>query len=482
VPGILIDHYPGPLRDIDQQADDERRKRQAEIDLAFAYYDGQHTPPLKRDADGGDPNVILNLVGQALDDMAEFIGLPELRVPDGGQREPGPDGKLALVPNAAQDTLDAWWETQSFAEFLTDCYLSGFLAGHSFVKLYRTDAEQVEAALLDPRMVTVFWDANNVKRALWYRIEWLVTADTRRRQDIVPNALFDPARTIPGVVTPALADGWQIIEYEQKKNATGWALVGQDDWPLELGPLVEWKNAQRPHQYYGRSDFRRRLNDNINFVASNTAKIIKHHAGPQTIVTGGKLPDDDLGPGTVVELDNPDAKVYNLEMQSDLASSLAFLDKLEARFFSEMKVVDLTNIKDKLGQITNFGVRMLFVKMVNNLERRRSLYGRGVRDISLRALALLGQPVADVTADWPEMLPVNRVELLAALEKEKALGLLSKQTASEDLGRDFEQEQERLDEEGAKEDVAAEQTARAELRPFVNEVFRGDRATTNSAA
>lgn len=422
---------------LNEAADKERQERAKVIDTALAYYDGDHKKPLKAEKDGTNASVILNLTAQTINDNVQFLGVPALEIPGAVQREPGKDGKLVVTKDANQDALDAFWERLDLAEFVAECALFGFLTGHVFVRLYEADdSEELIAERVDTRLVTVFWDAGRRSRPLWYRVSWQIDDKTQRRQDLVPNRLM-------GVE----GDGWQIIEYELKAT-NRWEVIGQDAWDFPFAPIVEWPNKTATKGYYGASDFNKQLNDAINFTASNTAKIIKHHGGPQTILTGGHLPDDVVsGPGIVLEVENPEAKMYNLEMESDLSSSLNFLNKLEARFFSEAHVVDLATIQDKLGQITNFGVRMMFIKMIDNLTMRRRAYGKGLREVSRRALVMLGQDVEKVEDIWPDMLPVNRVELVNTLTGEKALGVLSVQTASGDLGRDFDREQEQIEEE-----------------------------------
>lgn len=437
MPGVAA-QYTGPDKTIDELADAEREERRKWIDQAFAYYEGAHKLALKNEPDGSNASVTLNISGQALDDMVEFVGVPRLEIPGGVLREPGADGKLTTLKSDEQLQLEAWWEEQELPEFLSDVLLSGYAAGHTFVRLYVDDDDGVQVALLDPRMVTVFWDATNIKRLLWYRLEWM-QGDERRRQDIVPGWLLAEGGA-----------GWLILEYAMKKGGAKWEEAGRDDWPFDFAPIVEGKNRHAPHAYYGRGDVKPKSNDAINFAASNVAKILKHHAGPQTVLTGGTLGDDvTTGPGTVLEIPDPNAKLFNLEMQSDLQSSLAFLDKLEARLFSEMRVVDLATIKDKLGQITNFGVKMLFVRMTNMLTTRRRLYGKLMTELSRRSLLIQGIAVEKVTATWAEMLPVNRLELVNTLKGEKELGVLSEQTAAEDLGRNYDSELERKDEEQA---------------------------------
>ena len=88
--------------------------------------------------------------------------------------------------------------------------------------------------------------------------------------------------------------------------------------------------------YYGDPDLvRPELNDALNFVASNTMRIIKHHGHPKTIGTGMRASEvQETAVDGFWSVPNPDAKIANLEMQSDLGSSMAFLQLLQQWFFA----------------------------------------------------------------------------------------------------------------------------------------------------
>ena len=62
----------------------EMKARADTIAKAWAYY-------------YGDQNVIMNLVGQAADDLVAMIGVPRFDVPGGSQREPDEAGHLRVM-------------------------------------------------------------------------------------------------------------------------------------------------------------------------------------------------------------------------------------------------------------------------------------------------------------------------------------------------------------------------------------------------
>lgn len=438
---------------INAAADAERKERNHEIDEGWRYYHGDHDKPLKVRSGQPDHNVILNLSGQAVDKMTAFLGVPQMQVigaMDAVQNEPDDNGVLQRVISPEQELLDAFWRYNDLPIFIHDLLVDASVSGHTFVRLipsYNGDGavEAVEVAVLDGRYVQTFWNINNVRQVLFYRLAWK-NGEDMRVQDIVPGALIGPENP-----------PWVIIEYRVGTHGE-YIELNRDAWPWPFAPIVDWKNSPNPHEFYGRSDIDDAdLNDSINFVASNVNKIIFHHAGPQTVLTGGKLADDQItGPGTIIELPNAEARLFNLEMSSDLSTSMQFMDVLRGAFFAQRRVVDTSVIKDKLGALTNFAVRMLYSDMLDAAGVKQLLHGRGLAEVSRRALALLGVLVERVEAKWADPLPMDRGELTKAAEIESKLGTTSIQTLQEMLGRDPIQEAERRDEEKIS---AAEATA-----------------------
>jgi hypothetical protein len=453
MPGVIRDYAPpmdgnAALKEIRQVADRERKERKAAIDSLWKWREGHHPQTLEVEVGERDDNIYFNLCGQVVDDIGEFMGQPAIKVTDSEQ---------------AQKILDLTLKENLFAEMSADTIESGNVAGHNFVRLSIPDgtpmrgempafaeAHLPEISLLDARYVSVFWDISRIsgrKALLWYRLTWEV-GKSIYIQDIVPDAL----------VSDVPADIWWVIEYEGKTNSTKFTEKSRDQWPYPFAPIVDWKNARKPHSYYGQSTLTEstvRLNNSVNFIASNIGKIIKFHGHPKTIITGMADPADiDVRPDGLVTI--PMSKsdgldIQNLEMQSDLSASSNYLDKLEQRLFSERRVLDQDRIKDTVGGLTNFGVRMLYLNMLKMIEEKRQLYGDGFKELARRLLVMLGFDSVTIVTEWPESLPINRAEVVANTQTEKAIGVTSAQSLAKELGRDYEAELKQREEESEKE-------------------------------
>lgn len=437
MPGIVFAPYDVNNRAWNDAGAKEQNERGAYINTRWAYYDGNHHRWLRVAKGEKDDNVIINLCGRSVDKTAEFIGCPEKVYVDDD-----PD---------TQSTANTWlaqaWEEYEY-EF-SDLVLSGLISGHSFVKLYFDTTGKGAMIALDPTYCVVFWDGMNTKVPLFYRLQWK-SGDTVYRQDIVPSFMLQENQDQNA--NGSVATYWMIYDYTEDRGGTDkWIRRSEQRWEYPFAPLVEWSYKRRPHKYYGVSFLHNAipLNDVLNFVASNTARILKHHAHPKTFVFGAMV-DGDNAVGGIWDGLPADARVETLELTSDLRSSLNMMEILRAEFFANSRVVDTASINDKLGQITNFGVQMLYSDMIEMTDYYRESIERGFSEV-LRRVAELNKVAIPTRPEleWPEVLPQNRLELVQAAQAEKDLGTTSLRTLTRSIGRDPEAESELKASEGA---------------------------------
>lgn len=415
-----------PLNDPDQLtrlASDELATRRKAIDSAWAYYEGNHRKPLKVKRGQVDDNVILNVTRKAISQAVSLLfgEVPTFEIGDDAQ---GEDDQL----------LDDLWTANDAQILLHNMALQGALGGHVFVKLVPSETIGVRLLLLNPRQVTVYWQPDDMQAVTAYVIGYQLS-DTEVRQDIVRNGA-----------------SWLVRDLVRERGRN-WEIKQELTWGFPWAPIVDWQNLPDPDDYYGDPDLvRPELNDALNFVASNTMRIIKHHGHPKTIGVGMRASDvQETAVDGFWSVPNPDAKISNLEMQSDLGSSMAFLQLLQQWFFAEHRAVDMASFAADLGNLTNFGLRTIYKDALDKLGTKRSLYGKGLADISERSLALMGR-AARPTVNWSDPLPFNDQEEIAGIQTEMGLGILSKETAASLRGRDWELEQERIAEETAATD------------------------------
>lgn len=395
-------------------AETERRSRQRGITAALQYYAGDQWHPL-RSTDGVDHNTIVNLCRQAVDRTVAFLfpKMPRLELVEGQD-------------TASEQALNKAWEENGGASKMSSLALSGSLSGHVFARV-AIGNEGPRVINLDPRNVLTYWPADDVEQVLWYEIQWEAPGGLRR-QDIARDG-----------------DGWLIVDWFHDRRQ--WVKTGEASWNHPLGPIVDWQHLGQLFSYYGRGEIdgpARTMNDRLNSVASDVAKILHHHGSPRTVATGTKdINTVESGPDRLFTIPNPQARVYNLEMQSDLGAAMGFVQLLERTFFGEQRVVRLSGDVSDMQRVTNLGIRALYIDQIAKTEDLRRRYEWGIQEISRRFLWLLNAEDQRPAVHWPDPLPQDTLDTVEFVERVRAMGLISPETQANRLGLDLALEMER---------------------------------------
>lgn len=422
-------------------AENERRQRGERYRLASDQYDGKHKKFLKQRENAVDPNVIVNLDGEAIDqiiafavpDMPDFQTDEIIETPD-----TPPDQADAVVETPLEEWIHEAWEENGDAGLLQDFVLYGCLMGHVYARIMppKDGEEYPQVLALNPSTVITYWRDDDLRTVLWHEICY--TTDRKYRIDFVNEKEFEGG-----------GDQWGIYTWVYENNA--WVQsVPAEPWTYPYPPIVAWQHLRDPRRYYGKSHILASgLNDAVNKVASDIKQILRFHASPRTIGRGVAAKDVES-----TSIDNfftipKDADVKNVEMQSDLSSSLSFYETMRAAHADEMRVVRMTGGLEAFKGITNFGLRVAFMKMNSQNTQLHRNYERALILITRVMLALANKNAAvKLDLEWPDALPVSDLEETTVVEKQKDLGLLSKQTASEKLDLDYSKEQVRIAAEG----------------------------------
>lgn len=242
---------------------------------------------------------------------------------------------------------------------------------------------------------------------------------------------------------------WVVREYMSSKQTGGrWVLTNETPWPFPFPPIHHWQNLPDALSCYGLSDIDDIIpvQDRFNFANSNFSKILRYHGHPKTWYSGAVLGDRaSWGADEMIGFRGDNAKVENLEMKSDLASSRLFMNDLRQILFDISRTVDMASVADRVGSLTNFGLRTLMMDALSKLGTKRMLYGDGLTEINRRLLSLNGvsEPKRS-TIIWPNPLPEDEKDEADTIKVDLENGLVSHQTASEKRGYDWTTEQERM--------------------------------------
>lgn len=428
--------YDPIQKELRHAADLERQTRQKIHSTNARYFYGLHRQPLQP-LGNFDDNVIINIAAAAVQESNDFA-FPSF-----------PILQLKAGEDTAQEVLlrQMWAWQGDPTVLLKQMALRGALDGHVFVRILpplnrphsiagttdsaalSTNTQFPELRILPGENIVVFWDADDKSRVLWYELQWQMGRDFYR-QDVVNGE-----------------GHWLIRDF--KRVGSRWEAQSETVWPHALGPIVDWAHLPAPDGYYGQHEFAHApLNDAINKVASDIARILRYHASPRTIGTGF---EGDAMQQTSIDglwtLPNPEAKVFNLEMNSDLSASMRFLEWLQAQYYKQSRVIAHNAGMEAYKGITNVGLRVAFMPQLQKAETLHRTYGKAIAEISERWLQLMGASVTGkINVEWGDVLPVDSRERVELVERQVALGVMDQRTAAAKLGLELSETPEQTSE------------------------------------
>jgi hypothetical protein len=332
-------------------------------------------------------------------------------------------------------------------------------AGTGYVKIIpngvvgKMGIPRARLVLVDPKWVEMMTNPEDFEEVIRYTIRFDTVGpdgkDVARKQI---HSIVDPPVSEDGVFDDS-GTTWLIEDY-MASSATGgrWELMQSEVWPYSFPQILHFQNLPSADDIYGTPDLPDdliRLQNKINFNVSNENKILRLFAHPERIGygIGTDSKTEDLGPGKILTLSSADGFIKNIEMQSDMSASSEFIKMLRQTFFDVARTVDIDSISDKLGALTNFGLRVLFMDALNKIHTKQRLYGDALLELNKRLLI-----IADMNPDpgeiiWPDPLPKDGVSLSAELKSDIEIGILSRQSAANKKQYDYQLEQERIADE-----------------------------------
>lgn len=409
----------------------EERARLEQWRKAWDAYFGTFPATLKVKLGQADDNVAVNYVRLIVDKGVSFLFGQEVQWElDNELQERTP----------AELWLDECVRRNGGQLLLQKLAVNGGVCGHAFLKIVPSMQPGGYPRLvnLSPEYVTVVSDPDDIDVVLRYIIEY-------------------PARgaggeqlTIRQTIERTDGGRWTVTD-EVSVNGRQWETRAAILWPWAWPPLVDCQNLPSPNEYYGIADVEEdvlKLNYAINFTLSNLQRIIRFHAHPKTWGSGFSAQLLKVGVDETIILP-AGATLANLEMQSDLTSSIAYYERLKEALHETAHVPEVATGKlDTTGQLSGVALRILYQPLLDRTEQKRLTYGALLTEMFRRLLDMAGYGADNlVTLHWPDLIPQNRLELLQAALLEKQLGT-SDDTLLRELGRDPDAEREKQDASG----------------------------------
>jgi hypothetical protein len=414
------------------QADAERKQQMA---LAWKAYRGDLPKPLKVSADQPDDNVLSNRCEPIVNKGVSFLF-----------------GQTLKIEAQHQDFLDGLWgDDDERMTLLSQMAINGGMCGQVFCKLIPAQGEMrfPRIVVMDPQIVRIVTAPDDCSLTLAYVIEYPSINDFQKRQII---ARIDPDGLAGIAGEYDLDDNWTITNYIRRGHAGSWYQVGpREVWPWPFAPIFTCQNLPNPNEAWGTPDLTPDLieqNKVLNFIQSNTSRIIKYHAHPKTFAVGLSASQINIGVDDLICLPSPDSKLENLEMHSDLASSLNFIANIRSDMDEQSRVpaVALGRLVDlPKGNLSGVALQLLFQPLLEKTVQKRRLYGCLIRCISRAALVVAGLLSLDEYEDypvelhWQALLPVDDLAAAQTAIVLQQAGV-SRTSALQKLGYDPDEE------------------------------------------
>ena len=325
---------------------------------------------------------------------------------------------------------------------------------------------------LNPGHVTMQTSPHDIEVVIRYIIEyWQKDGDGKAKgyREVHEWAAID------GESTEEVQDGqWDIVRYETDTNGK-WFEVNREVWPYDFPAIIHWQNLPNPYDPEGLPDLSDsviELQDRYNFIMSNLSKIVRYSAHPMRYgVNLGSAENmawgvDEMPVFSGSGMDKPE--IVQLEQLGDLASSNQLARDVRQAIFDITRTVDIDSMQDKLGSLTNFGLRVLYTDAINKTQAKRLLFGEALLELVRRLLVINEFSATDPgLIVWPDTMPQNEKEEIEYLERDIANELVSRETASTKRGYRYADEKDKITVEAQERRLAQSNVGAALLEQFI---------------
>lgn len=430
---------------LDQVAAEERI-RQENIARAWRYYYGQMPQPLKVRKGQPDDNIRLNMCRPIVDKGVSFLFGQEIEIqvdPNEADTEP-PEGTEADAPATPDEWLEKTWQQNGWLGTLSSFATMGGVTGHVFVRLMLPTARAPYPRLVlwDTGNVSVITDPEDYQHVVQYTNQWNAIDPDTGKPIVRRQMIFERAGGL----------SWLIRDEVSRADNARWQLISESAWPFPWPPVFHCQNLPAPNVFFGVSDLESDIlavNDGMNFIMSNMARIIRFHAHPRLWGRGFTSQTLDMAIDGITILPSANAELKALEMQSDLGSSLTYYTRIKEALHEMSRIPEIASGKlEGAGAFSGVALAILYQPLLEKTETKRRLYGCMIKDICARLLEIGGQGAEhEICIHWPKLLPSDPKADAETLTTESALGVVSKRTTAEKLGYDYDTEIARMEEE-----------------------------------
>jgi hypothetical protein len=417
------------------QSHEERLREMAE---AWRAYNGVYEPALTVKKGEANPNIELNFARLIVNKGVSFLFGQDV----GWDIDATSNSEL-------EKWLDRFWRANRKMFTLQKLATNGAVCGHPALKIIppKEGEEFARLQVINPSMLTVFWEPDDFDQVQEYRLEWdyVETSPAPSGRSSVATIYRRQRHINRGL-------RWDIVD-EQGSSALGpWRTIKETEWPFPFSAIVDTQNLPDPVEYYGAPDLEPdilRVINRLNFIVSNWNKILRHHAHPRQWGVGFEADELKVAPDETLVLPHEDAKLDLLEMKGAMTSTDRLYGHIKEALHEIARIPEVTVGKvEAIGNLSGVALSILYQPLLELTYVKRVTYGPLLEEINRRVLWISGKG-QDVHVDnvWGELLPSDPKLQHELAQMQQEMGLASDETLAIELGRDWPKEKARLEAE-----------------------------------
>lgn len=414
---------------------------------ALQYYEGNPTLPLRLSARIND-NLPLPMARIIVDKGAAFLFGRDVETQIAEDDAEGP-----------QEWLLEAWRRNKRPIFLQKLGVNGGIFGHAFIRLLDSHPYP-RVIVIDPLLVDVQTEPDDCDSVWQYTItqpeqSFDADGDGVPDENVRKRTVFENRNR----ENPEEPPEWVIFEQEYRgatqggsATAGGWVTLSEMPWPYPFAPVLACQNIPKPNDYWGESDLPPdvlTIIDGINRVASNYNKVVRLFASPKIWTRGMGSQKLDLSADAVTHLPSETAELRALEMQSDLGSTMALLEKLLALLSYAVRIPLIAlGEPDGLGALSGVSLKVRYQPLVEKTNAKRLTYGDMLEECD-RCLLIMGGFGDGYRTNlrWPEIVPQDDLADRQVAVLDDSLGIVSKETLAAKFNYDYDYELQQIADE-----------------------------------
>lgn len=415
----------------------------------WAFYLGHHWS-YKREI--GEPQITVNWT-KAFSDFTTNFALTN------GVNFRSPHATEAIVPELLRTV---WEEHQPMGKesVMWEAMQQGSVSGDCFVKIAYEDAYDDPAGNFHPSRIRILplnsafcfpeYHPHDMSRLIRFKMKYRFW-----------GTALEGTRQVFSFTELWTEDAMQAFINDE--------LVESQENPLGMIPFVHISNTKVPSSPWGLSDIQdiTDLNRQYNETITLISDIINYYASPTTIIIGAKANNLERGPKKVWAIPNENAKIQNLELNSQIEGPLAYLEMLKEKMHELVGIpVNALGQPQEISNTSGVALSLQFLPLMQKFRQKITQYQAGfaqLNELIIRTAALYmpemlvldpsrDAPLEDGqlsaldpadpltyrnTVEFASPLPLDKLVALNEIQMEMALGIESKRGALRKLGEAY---------------------------------------------